>query len=376
MTPAESAAPFIPEWSLHPGAFLREHLKDIGMRQSELADRTGLTTKHINQIVTENIGISGDVAVRLELALGLPARFWTQLDADHAAFLAHERTWHELPRLLDWVRGFDAPTLRRHEVTGARDADQQVVEKVLSFFGVAGVEPFNATWMRPRVSFRRSQAFTVAEQNTALWLRLVDRCAASTQTAPFSLPALRRASRSIPGLTTLPITDGMLAARKILADAGVALVFVRQVPGTRVSAATWWVDARRPAVGLTERHKREDMLWFSLMHEIGHLLLHPRRETYLDLDEDKNEADGAEQQADRFAEDTLLPPGARKTVEQASSRQELAMLAASWGVGASVVAGCHGHLTGRWEIGGSLRRSISNEDVRDLEGMCQSEPLA
>jgi len=45
------------------------------------------------------------------------------------------------------------------------------------------------------VSFRRSQAFTVAEQNTALWLRLLERSAERITVAPFRVGALRKAAR-------------------------------------------------------------------------------------------------------------------------------------------------------------------------------------
>jgi HTH-type transcriptional regulator/antitoxin HigA len=372
VTPPSAAAPFDPDWSLHPGEALRELLRDRGIRQSELASRTGLTAKHINQLVKLNIGISGDVAVRLERALGMPARYWTQLDADHAAYVSRVEARKQLPELSAWAKGFDTLTLRRHGIVAAGDDDETIVEKLLQFFGVAGIEPFEETWLRPRVSFRRSQAFTVAEQNTALWLRLVDRCASRAATNVFSPSKARKASRSLPALTTLPILDGMLAATRLLADAGVTVVFVRQVPKTRVSGATWWMDADHPSIGLTERHKREDMLWFSLLHELAHLLLHPKRVTFLDLDDDKVEADSAEQEADSFARGALIPPGGVEKIAAATTREELAVLAASFGIGVSIVAGCHGHLTREWKVGGPLRKTVPDSDFDALESLCDS----
>ena len=77
---------------------------------------------------------------------------------------------------------------------------------------------------------------------------------------------------------------GFAVAREALAEAGVVLTFVRQVPGTRVCGATWWLGSERPVIGLTERHRKPDTFWFNLLHEIGHILLHPRRTTFLDLD--------------------------------------------------------------------------------------------
>lgn len=70
------------DWGVHPGAFLKRYMDEHGIRQAELAERTGLTSKHVNQIVKQVVGITPDVAVLLETALGTPHRFWSQVGAD------------------------------------------------------------------------------------------------------------------------------------------------------------------------------------------------------------------------------------------------------------------------------------------------------
>ena len=182
--PSPDPREFVPDWSVHPGAVLRRVLDKHGIRQAELAERTGLTAKHVNQIVNEGIGISGDVALLLERALGIDAQFWTRADADYQAYASKEKAKDQIPGFWAWASGFDAVTLRRHGITGPRDDQATKVEKILKFFGVASPEAFERTWMQPRVSFRRSQAFTVAGQNTALWLRLVERSAERVTVPP------------------------------------------------------------------------------------------------------------------------------------------------------------------------------------------------
>ena len=72
----------VPDWAISPGEMLTNILEQRNIRQAELAERTGLTSKHVNQIVKDKAGISGDVAVLLERALDIPTQFWTRLDAD------------------------------------------------------------------------------------------------------------------------------------------------------------------------------------------------------------------------------------------------------------------------------------------------------
>lgn len=371
--PPREPQELIPDWSIHPGTILRQVLEQRGIRQAELAERTGLTAKHINQIVTGGIGISGDVALLLERALDIDARFWTRADADYQAYTSKQKARAQVQEYAAWAGKFDAATLRRYGITGPGDEPATIVEKILRFFGVASPEAFEQTWLRPRVSFRRSQAFTVAEQNTALWLRLVERSAEHVTVPQLRPGLLRKAARTIPAMTNLAITDGFTAARAALAEAGVILTFVREVPETRVCGATWWLGAHQPVIALTARGRKPDSFWFNLLHEVGHILLHPRRTTFLDLDMDKTVSDPAEQQANTFAEDTLLSAAARAQIAQVATREQLLLLAARLGVGATIVAGHHGYATSRWNIGGTLRGKITDDDIDMLERISGSQ---
>lgn len=367
-TPVE----FVPDWSLHPGVLLRGVLEKQDVRQSEVAERTGLSAKHLSQIVNESIGITGDVAVLLENALGVPALFWTRAEADYQAFESTRKARANLGQHAAWVERFDSTALVRQAVVAKNDDAITTVDKVLKFFRVATPDAFDKTWMQPRVSFRRSQAFAVAEQNTALWLRLVERSAEHIVVQPLSMRTLRKVARTLPAMTALSVPDGFVAARAALSEAGVVLTFVREVPETRVCAATWWLDAERPVIGLTERHRKPDIFWFNLAHEIGHLVRHPRRTTFLDIETDKKRDDPAEFEADTFALETLFPGDARDRISRAASREDLVVLAAQLGVGVAVVAGQFAKLTNRWNVASSLRGKITDDDVSELEKLVAS----
>ena len=366
---------FVPDYSLHPGAVLRQILQQRGIRQTELAERTGLSAKHINQLVKENIGISGDVAVLLERALGVDAEFWINADIRHSLQTSRERARKQLPEYRSWVRSFDTATLVRQGIVESSDDYSTQAERILRFFNVATPSAFDETWIRPRVSFRRSQAFTVAEHNTALWLRLVERSAEDVEVEPFREAALRKVARSLAKLTTLSVVDGFGAARTALATAGVVLTFVREVPGTRVCGATWWLAADRPVIAVTERHRKPDIFWWSLFHECGHLALHPRRETFLDIDRDKNTADSAEAEADAFASAILLPGNSADRIQAGTTHEELILLAAQLGVGPAIIAGQFGHATNRWSYVAGLRGKISDTDVKQLERTVGRRPV-
>ncbi len=357
-----------PDWSISPGEMLAEILETKDLRQSELSERTGLTTKHINQIVKDRANITGDVAVLLERTLDVPASFWTRLEADWEAYQGVQRAKADLHQYRAWADEFDEPTLIRNKVISKGDDPDTRADKLLRFFQVASPDAFKTSWLAPRVSFRRSQSFTVEEANTALWLRLVERSAQPAKVDAFNPRRLKKLARELRAMTALPLGDGFRAAKEVLAEAGVVLTFVREVPGTRMLAATWWLASDRPVIGLTARQKRVDTLWFNLLHEVGHIVLHPRRTTFLDLEKQGRNAP-EEAEADLFAETTLFPGTVLEQIRAATTPVELSRLAAQHNVGVSLVAGQYAFHHNAYKEMHPLRDGIDEKTIVELESI-------
>ena len=64
-----------------PGATIKEQLNDRGMSQKEFAVRMDMSEKHISKLINGEVQLTPEVAVRLEMVLGVPAKFWNNLEA-------------------------------------------------------------------------------------------------------------------------------------------------------------------------------------------------------------------------------------------------------------------------------------------------------
>lgn len=98
-----------PESIFPPGETLSERLEEIGMTQTELAARTGLSTQHVNQIIRGSAPITPETALRLEHATRTAAQVWNNLEImyrDHASRRAEaKRCRHQgLPTAIDESR--------------------------------------------------------------------------------------------------------------------------------------------------------------------------------------------------------------------------------------------------------------------------------
>ena len=56
---------------------------------------------------------------------------------------------------------------------------------------------------------------------------------------------------------------------------------------------------------LSDRGKKDDILWFTLFHEIAHLIKHSKKEVFIDLEDAK--INDIEKEADEFAKNILIP---------------------------------------------------------------------
>ena len=72
-----------PDYAVPPGATLQEVLDEAGMTQAELAERTGLSAKHINQVIKGHASLTPQTAFRLEPVVGVPAKMWNSLEANY-----------------------------------------------------------------------------------------------------------------------------------------------------------------------------------------------------------------------------------------------------------------------------------------------------
>jgi len=77
---------YTPDYVYPPGDTLLEAIEAKGMSQAELAARTGLSKRAIGQIIGGKAPITPEITLRLELALGVPAPFWSQLERDYQAW--------------------------------------------------------------------------------------------------------------------------------------------------------------------------------------------------------------------------------------------------------------------------------------------------
>lgn len=307
-----------PDYTISPGEVLEYELDTRKMTKAELAKRTGLSEKHVIAIIkgTGTAIITPETAIKLERALGMPVQYWLNLEANYQEARARLAEGKRLEQDLGWLQRIPvAAMVKMGWLTGHKEKSQQLGE-LLGFFGIASVEQWDDVWPNVAVAYRQHDKHEIHPEAVSAWLRKGELEAAAIKCQPFDKAAFREALDSARTLTAKTDPAQFIPElQKHCAAAGVAVVFVPCLPKTGVSGATRWVNPDKAVIQLSLRYKTNDHLWFTFFHEAGHILLHGKKELFIEgnngLDDEK------EAQANDFAEQELLP---RKAFNAFSTR--------------------------------------------------------
>lgn len=295
-----------PDYAVMPGEVLSAELEIRGMTQQELAKRTGLTPKHIISILKARSTITPETAIKLERALGMDAEYWLNLESHYQEILARLNEETQLNLDLDWLKRIPvAQMVKLKWISKYAEKKAQLVE-VLRFFGIASVSQWNDMWPSLNVAYRQHSHHEVFPESVSAWLRRGELEASKIYCDAYDKNAFRDVLDQIRKLTCEAPHVFVPRMQELCASAGVAVVFVPCLPKTGVSGATRWINSNKALIQLSLRYKTDDHLWFTFFHEAGHIMLHGKRELFLEggkngLDQDK------ENEANKFAQEELIP---------------------------------------------------------------------
>lgn len=316
-----------------PGVTIKEQLDDRGMSQKEFASRMGMSEKHISHLINGEVQLTTDVAYRLEMVLGLPANFWSNLEVIYREKLAKAEAENALDADKVLAKKFPFKEMAKN---GWLPDTSKIEERVIflrKFFEVIQLERLINGKLLPSIACRHLSITEKSDFALIAWVQKAKIEARGIAVAPINLNELTKQLPTIRAMTTEDPSVFCPKLLEILSNCGIALVLLPHIGGSFLHGTTF-CDKNKIIIGLTLRGKDADKFWFSLFHEIGHILLgHLNQEMELD--------NAAEEAADLFAKDALIPPKAFNSfVKQGIfSRESMQTFSAAVGIDPGILVG-------------------------------------
>ena len=291
--------------AIPPGEYLQEVIDDLGLSQTELAERMGRPVQAINEIIRGEKAITPETAIQLGDVTGVPCHIWNGLEAEYRLILAQQRDRERLASEATLVGEFPYPQIAKLGLLKpTRDLAERVME-LRRFFGVASL--YNLETVDDyQPAFRQGKGGKASPHALIAWLRMAEIAAKAVECAAFKAGALKAALPEIRGLTREEPDVFLPMLRGLLAGCGVAFILLPHLPKTYAHGATFFLGDKAVLV-MSIRGAWADVFWFGLFHEIGHILLHSKRQRFLENDATDPALQRQEDEANDFACDALLP---------------------------------------------------------------------
>ena len=332
-----------PDYAVPPGWLLEEHLEVSEISHAEFARRCGRSAKMISEIIAGKAPVEPETALQFEKVLGVAARIWLGIETDYQLHMARRAEAEEAARQEGWLRAFPLKELVSRGCFEKPESAADAVGKVLSFFKMGTVDAWLAKYASANVAYRHSPAFKSSDACLATWLRMGEMAADQQQCADYNEAEFKSAVHEVRGLTREPVAAALTRTRQLCNDAGVVLALVKPLPMTALSGAAWWHSPRKAVVQLSARHKTDDHLWFSFFHEAAHIILHSKKDVFVDTT--NGDGEELEKQANEWASNALVPRAAWQHFVATLPRSEASVraFADDQGIAPGIVVGMLQH---------------------------------
>jgi addiction module HigA family antidote len=287
--------------AFHPGYYIKEIVEESELTQEDFAKRLDTTPKNLSLLIRGEQSLSIDISMKLSRMLGTSVNYWLNLQNSYDAMIAEFKSEEELVNerkifeYLDYKYfrdNYNLPDLPRKK-------DEQI-KAVREFLNISTLTVLAKRDMS--VSFRSStkdinQANTV-KANTMVQI-------ATNKALKIDAPKYnkKKFEKSVEYALTLTKNHDEFypLIKESFLEAGVKFIILPNISGSKTNGATKKLGDNIMLM-VNDRRLNADSFWFTLFHEIGHIINGDYGISF------ENETGNQEEVADKYAEDRLIPP--------------------------------------------------------------------
>lgn len=288
------------ELLIHPGETILEMIQDRNISQKELAIRTGFTEKHVSTVINGYKNISAEFAMKLQYALGVPASFWrnlqTNYDLEVVAFNEKYDITDEEKQIAKELKK-TVETLTDLEIKLNNGAESVYkIRQLLGVSNLAALAPLNAA------KYRAQFEVNTSENIMYTWQYLCEKKAENQTNKKLDIGKLKSNIETIKNIMHQDASKHIFLIKEILNECGILFVVEKDVKKAPIKGLTVKTKKGQVMIALTIRGKFVDIFWFTLFHEIAHVVYGD----YLKNQDHWKKDNEIEKKADEFAANVLI----------------------------------------------------------------------
>lgn len=286
--------------AFHPGYYINEIVDESGLTQEDFAKRLDTTPKNLSLLIRGEQSLSIDMAMKLSRMIGTSVNYWLNLQNAYDALIAEFKSEEELAKERKVFEYFDYKFFRDNYGLPdlPRKKDEQIKE-VRRFLNVATLTVLCKRDMA--VSFKSSTE-GLTESSTIKANAMVQ--IATNKALKIDAPKFNKKKFEEAVKYALTLTrnheEFYPLIRNAFLESGVIFIILPNITGSKTNGATKKVGDNIMLM-VNDRRLNADSFWFTLFHEIGHIINGDYGISF------EKETGAQEDAADKFSEDCLIP---------------------------------------------------------------------
>ena len=275
--------------AIPPGESIKEQLEYRGMTQKEFAARMNMSEKHISHLLNGEVQLTPETAVKLEMVLGVPASVWSNYEALYREEIIKVNIENSMEEDVKLAKRFP---YKEMEALGWVPSTTKISEKVINlrkFFEVIDLSLLD----KEQVSGIEGKKPDLSVKNDLLymvWIQEARRRARDIDTEPINIRRLGNRLSEIKKFTFIGPDVFCGEIKSILADCGIALVFLPLLKDSNFENKTF-LDGNKIVMAFATGEYDAARFWTKMFREFAHLFLGNIGKLEVISEEDEHEAD-------------------------------------------------------------------------------------
>lgn len=282
----------------HPGVYIKDSLEAMEMTSRELSIRTGISERTLSAVINGNGDITFDIAYKLSLYFDNSINYWMNLQTQYDLYLREQEEEQDFNNDWELIKGIKKYLLDYSYISNSDDKET-IILKVRQLVGVNKLSLLN----------KKDSFVCLKEQNAIdtsnyfyqnFWIALALKEARKKNGIPYDKKKLLNSIDDIKQLIIEEPSVFYPKLQKIFEDCGISFVLLPYLSKSNIYGATKWFSKDNVMLAISNRGEKADLFWFTLFHELSHVLMEHRRETLFSFE------NGIDNEADLMASNMLI----------------------------------------------------------------------
>lgn len=297
------------------GSMLKDYLEFYKISQTDFADRLGISTKHMNEILSGKTNISEDLMLGISLITDIDVNLIFYVETKKRIYEYLNKTFSNEKEINKYLNSFCLNEMSKKKWITLKDSSSYTQNAIdlLDYLGISSFDNIS-NYLNRRILYKKKDDADI--NKIYLWIKRCDNKIKGKIIPRYNSNNLASLITELNTIRNNKFDEEELI--KVFNKYGIYLVIEDALKGTKIRGCSM-VKSNNPCIYVTKYFKEKASFYFTLYHELGHI-----KRDYNKLKNKiiVNNEENSEKEIDEYALNQMIPSNIWKEILENISLKE------------------------------------------------------